>query len=154
MPLQPLRTYDTVKAADKVYPTNIRPILISVSDETFSSYVVKHNNGLYPCNKLAYELLSYYFLQLWSLETPEAAVIQINPNHIKYNSGNNHEPRFFRVPCWGTKFYAEGMEFNRFFENLREYERIKFENPIQLVKIILFDLWVSNEDRTANNTNT
>ncbi len=153
MPLKSLQKYQSIEAPSKLYETNTRPILVSVSDGHFNSYVVKHNSGLIPCEKLAYELISYYFLKLWGLNTPKASIIEVDQSHVLGISSPRHQPRFFQVPCWGTIFHSESTEFLQFFEQLPYYEREKFNNPTDLLRIVLFDIWVSNDDRTANNPN-
>jgi len=153
MPIEPLRKYMSIEAPSKLYETNTRPILISVSDNEYSSYVVKHNNGRIPCEKLAYELIAYFFLKIWNLNTPKASIIQVDSSHVQNISSNRYQPRFFRTPCWGTIFHSESTEFLQFFEQLPYYEREKFNASIDLLRIVLFDLWVSNDDRTANNPN-
>ncbi len=147
-----LNRYRTLEEPSKLYETNTRPVLVRVSDD-LNSYVVKHNNGLIPCNKLANELVAYYFLQIWEIKTPEAAIIDVEPDHIQNIISQRYQPRYFQVPCWGTHFYPESTEFLQFFEQLPYYEREKFYNPIDLLRIIIFDLWLSNDDRTANNPN-
>lgn len=147
-----LNRYSTIEEPSKLYETNTRPILIRASD-TLSSYVVKHNNGLTPCNKLANELVAHYFLQIWKIKTPKAAIIDVNPIHIQNIISQSHQPRYFQVPCWGTHFFPESTEFLLFFEQLPYYEREKFHEPIDLLRIIIFDLWLGNDDRTANNPN-
>lgn len=57
-----LNRYRTLEGPSKLYETNTRPILVRVSN-ALNSYVVKHNNGLKPCNKLANELLAFYWSQ-------------------------------------------------------------------------------------------
>ena len=153
MTIESLPIYTSIEAPSKLYETNTRPVLVSVSDDGFNSYVVKHNSGLIPCEKLAYELIAYYFMKLWGLNTPNAGIININPDHVLDIRSPRHQPRFFQVPCWGTFFYSESTEFLQFFEQLPYYEREKFNKPTDLLRIILFDLWTSNDDRTANNPN-
>mgnify|MGYP003636696425 FL=1 len=153
MSLDPLATYRSIEAPSKLYETNTRPVLLSVADEGFNSYVVKHNSGRLPCEKLACELIAYYFLSLWGINTPRAAIIEVDPDHVFDIRSTAHQPRFFKVPCWGTYFHSESTEFLQFFEELPYYERDKFNNATDLLRIVLFDIWLGNDDRTANNPN-
>jgi len=153
MSLEPLATYHSIEAPSKLYETNTRPVLLSVDDEGFNSYVVKHNSGRVPCEKLACELIAYYFLQLWGITTPKASIIEVDPNHVIDIRSTARQPNFFKVPCWGTFFHSESTEFLQFFEELPYYERDKFNNSTDLLRIVLFDIWLGNDDRTANNPN-
>lgn len=150
--MEPLKRYKTLEEPSKLYETNTRPVLVRVSDD-LNSYVVKHNNGLLPCTKLANELIAYYFLEIWNIKTPRAAIIDVVPNHVQKISSSSYQPRYFQIPCWGTKFFPESTEFLQFFDQVRYYEREKFHRPNDLLKIIIFDIWLCNDDRTANNPN-
>src|SRR5690606_32113438 len=147
-----LNRYRTLERPSKLYETNTRPILVRVSDN-LTSYVVKHNNGLKPCNKLANELLAFYFLRIWEIKTPEAAIIDVEPSHIENIGKSGYQPMYFKTPCWGTIFHPESTEFLQFFDQMTHYERNKFYRPTDLLRIIIFDLWLCNDDRTSNNPN-
>ena len=151
--MNPLPRYQSIETPSKFYDTGSNPIRITISDGLLSSYVVKHNNGRTPCMKLLNELLAYYFLELWQLKTPPAALVDVNPASILEVGTTRCQPGFFRVPCWGTHFIPGSTEFLRFFDQIQSYEREKFAAPFDLLRIILFDIWLSNEDRTSNNPN-
>jgi hypothetical protein len=115
--------------------------------------VVKHSNGLLPCSKLVNELLAHYFLKCWKLKTPAAAIIEVNPEHVAKLASTTRQPRYFKTPCWGTLFNANSTEFLQFSKEIQRYERQKFVNPADLLRIVLFDIWLANDDRTQNNPN-
>lgn len=145
--------YESIQVAIKSYDTNTRPILIHLNDYEFNLYVVKHSNGRIPASKLANELIASFFLKIWGIKTPDSAFVQVNTNHLDSLDKSLVQPSYFKIPCWGTHFYQESTEFLQFFNQTESWERKKFVNPLDLLKIALFDLWVSNDDRTSNNPN-
>jgi len=146
----PKRIHTTTDIFD-IKETNNNPVLAVCSD--INTYVIKHNRGRKPCNKLAAELLSAYFLKLWKIPTPKVSLVDVKYEHMKEKVSNFCQPAYFHIPCFGSQHLQYGMEFNSFLENIAVYERKKFVNKTDFLKIAIFDIWMANDDRTQNNPN-
>lgn len=117
-----------------------------------------NDNQLYYCkylidfdpneiNCLAYEIVSHYLLKALNIPTPDIALVQITEGTL--NKSKIIKNRRLRVNdvCFGSKGIDPSEEINEFeiCTNKRDYNRI--QNPEDVVKIALFDLWINNVDR-------
>jgi hypothetical protein len=141
--------------AEKVIATSTLPIKIMGSD--FTIYLCKHavkaNTGM-----LFNEYISACFLKIWKLEFPDFGFITINKDQIsdtvihKFSSisyGNFAHPLF----CVQYLNYAKESDDFIAGETKRKKISKKIQNFDDLARIALFDIWMSNEDRTLNNNN-
>ena len=124
--------------------TRNKPILAICDDG--HTYVIKHNRSKKPSTILAIELVAYYFLKLWNIPTPEIALVTVLPEHIKGIENTDVREAFFALPCFGSRFYKDAMEFNNFFGNIQPYEKSKFSNKANFLRMALFDIWLKNDD--------
>lgn len=135
----------------QVWETNLNPVLV-VGDD-LRPYVAKHSRGLVPCSVLCNELLAHHYARLWNLPVLEGALMRVDPKHIGIHTSTNCQPRFFKTTCFATRFRKDSVEFNRFLGSTNAYERQRYANRNDLLRIALFDCWLANDDRTANNPN-
>nr|WP_314995321.1 HipA family kinase [uncultured Capnocytophaga sp.] len=125
-----------------------RPIQIMGDD--LNQWVCKYGNN----QKLFNELLAYEFAKLWNIKIPESALIMIDyDKHVQtFSDKRGLERRFFERECFGSCFLEETLDVNKsMFGNKGIVQRIK--NKDDLLKISLFDIWLSNEDRNRGNYN-
>ena len=81
--------------------------------------------------------------QSWGLYTPPAAFVNIRPGHW-YKIGNTN------VLAFGSKRIDNVIDINSTtIGSIRPSEKILFD----ILNIALFDIWIANEDRNANNAN-
>mgnify|MGYP005850488427 CR=1 FL=1 len=117
------------------------PIQVLGSDGM--EYVCKYCNpsGFGPVK----EWLASRFLNLWKIPTPEVRLVKVDAGQLSKTS--RLQPRFFEFPCFGS----------RYLENAEHFSQITFTSESvdysALLKIALFDIWMSNEDRNHNNAN-
>ncbi|TVR81310.1 MAG: hypothetical protein EA412_03355 [Chitinophagaceae bacterium] len=142
---------NTLTNAFEFRETRNYPIL-SLCDD-INTYVVKHNRAQTPCDRLAIELIAHYFLKIWKINTPEIAIVDVDPQHVRHFNNTQIQEAFFRLPCIGSHFFKDAIEFNHFFGSIKSYEKSKFADVNDFLKLALFDIWMANEDRTANNPN-
>ena len=117
------------------------------------------NHG--PFEDLINETLCNYFLQCWDIPVPEPSIIKFdyilidqylaegNSINQKYTGFNFNEHFFF-----GTKFLQSTTEidlYNLSLKDKRDYN--KYQNPMDLIKIGVFDKWIANMDRRSDNPN-
>jgi hypothetical protein len=141
----------SVTDIQQVWDTGLAPVLVIADD--MQPYVAKHARGLVPSSVLCNELLAHHYAQLWNLPVLDAALMRVDPKHIGGFSSTNCQPRFFRSTCFATRFRKDSVEFNQFLSSTNAYERQRYTNRNDLLRIALFDCWLANDDRTANNPN-
>ena len=124
------------------------PILVMAND--LNQWVCKYKHK----NQLFNELLAYQFAKIWQINIPECALIEIDyEKHIKpFNEKRGLERRFFERECFGSLFLHNAIEVNKTILIDKNIVR-RIKNKNDLLKIALFDIWLSNEDRTTNNYN-
>lgn len=146
---------ETVKSITEITETlSTRGFPVKVLCSDFNTYIAKHNMGYTPANRLKNELLGHFFLKSWGLKTPPVKLVYVKDAHIEKHLSTTCQYKYFRnIPCFGSRFLDRATLFNQFLQSLtyKEYNSIKNSNDI--LKIALFDYWISNEDRTPNNFN-
>jgi hypothetical protein len=146
-----LKIINSIAKPEHVFETSgSQPALILCDD--FDFYVCKYNR--HPgseAKKLFRELIAGRFAQLWNLSVPDFCLVNVNPEHII-----GHEflqPVFFQTICFGSKYGRNLAEIDEFYGELPASHKKKFDSKFDYLKIALFDIWMSNEDRSFNNYN-
>ncbi len=154
-----IQTLSAVKII-KCLNTNSLPLLVLCDDN--ESYVIKTMFKTHPpYEDLINEILCNYFFQCWDIPVPEQALIIFDNVLIKQyiDEGNSINKKYidlkFNNHCfYGTKFLQSATEidlYNIFLKNKHDYN--KYYNPIDLIKIGVFDKWIANMDRRPDNPN-
>lgn len=142
----------SIEAIHKVYDTNgSSPVLVTCDD--IEDWVCKYDQSV---NSLFNEFIASRFLNLWGLSTPPMSLVTVLPEHIPNTMiGGRLQTRFFQKHCFGSKLLLHAKEVDEFFEIFKSnyYELAKINSREDFLKIGLFDLWISNEDRNHNNYN-
>ena len=137
--------------SERMFLTGDNPLLITCSDMT--DWVCKH--GRMSTSTLFNEIIGSRFAQLWSLKTPAISLIEVAVDHIPDIYLNTVQPAFFKKPCFGSLY----IEYSQVIDNtlLPSFRNSAFKNKIanklDFLKIALFDIWLSNEDRHHGNSN-
>ena len=124
--------------------------------DDLENYVCKYSNGV-PSNKLLIEYLGFAFARIWGLQIPEAAFVNILPVHVPESIlSGGIQGNFFNRLTLGSR-YNEGLkeiDFTLIASWKSKKSQIKkIQNREDFLKIGLFDIWLSNEDRVENNPN-
>ncbi|ENA1802748.1 hypothetical protein ABF179_002156 [Flavobacterium psychrophilum] len=114
-----------------------------------------------PIEDLINEILSNYFFQCWDIPVPEQALVlfddilieqyllentTINKKYIDFKFDNHY--------FYGSKFLPYTTEVDLYNITLKDkHDYNKYENPIDLIKIGVFDKWIANMDRRIDNPN-
>lgn len=140
---------NSIQTADKQFDTQTKPILIGCND--FNAYVCKYGTGTGFANRLLCEYIAAQFMRIWELPIPDFALVKINPEHIPTN---------FRISKASFNQTCFGLKYNRSYVELTEVNALDIAKPFKtnthkqtLLKIALFDCWLSNEDRSSNHYN-
>lgn len=127
-----------------VYQTGDRPILVLCSDGYH--YVCKYKQPGYSAYKLANELIGGIFAAVWGIATPSTSLV-LNDPIIWDDAGISHDPV---APLLGSRKMENVCDLSEY--NCNQVRRSQ-KALSQLLRIALFDLWLTNEDRTCNNYN-
>jgi hypothetical protein len=122
-----------------------RPLRVYGDD--FKHYISKFGRS----HDLLNEVIAVNFCRIWGIETPGYAYIKLLPEHIP--SGLNK--RHYANLGFGSEYLDHAQELSQFLLTWRgnNYELGRIVNKEDILKIGLFDLWISNEDRNHNNAN-
>lgn len=114
-----------------------------------------------PISDLVNEILGVYFLQIMQVSVIEPAIIKI-PQEVFETfklSGEKYENKydklaFDKVLFFGSTNLATTTELDLYNISLKnKYEYNKYINPLDFIKIGVFDYWIGNMDRKDNNSN-
>lgn len=134
----------SIKNIEKTYNTGEEPVLVACSDH--NSYICKYTRYSGSANKLVCELMGALFAQDWQLNTPEIAMVRVRQEHVPYNMSGS----YFSKTILGSLQQQNVIDITpTTIPLITPSERL----CQQLMKIALFDLWLANEDRNANNAN-
>ncbi len=125
-----------------------RPVKVFCQD--WNEYICKYLTGNVPASSLFNEYIAATFLKLWELKVPDFAFVQVQRDHLTWVNFPYH---YFKIPCFGSLFNSSYKEIDKFFlEFPFPNEHLK-KLVTQYLKIGLFDIWLSNEDRNFGNMN-
>lgn len=135
---------ESVKIIEQQYRTGEEPVLVMCSDK--KNYVCKYMRTSSASYKLSCELIGSMMAMAWELPTPQAAFVNIKQGHW---SGKNLS-HSLSAPAFGSQFIERVCDVTP-----STYTKIAPSVSIlrQLMQIALFDFWIANEDRNANNAN-
>ena len=135
---------ESVKIIEQQYRTGEEPVLVMCSDK--KNYVCKYMRTSTVSYKLSCELIGSVMAMSWGLPTPQVAFVNIKQPHW---SGKNLR-HSLSAPAFGSQFLEKVGDVTP-----STYGEITPSAVVlrQLMQIALFDFWIANEDRNANNAN-
>lgn len=131
---------DSVKFIERQYFTGEEPVLVMCSDK--NAYICKYMRSSFAAYKLVCELIGSQMAISWHLNTPEIAFVRIRPSH--WTKGSN------TAVSIGSKKMEGVVDIT---PSTNREVKSSAKTLMQLLKIALFDFWIANEDRNANNAN-
>jgi len=156
--IQPIKKISAVKIISETGTEGNSPLVIYCDD--LEVYYAKTTTPTIPRVELINEIICYYFLKLWNLPVPDIALIKIDKVVVEAftkesgNLSNRYNPSSFDDFFVGFKEVSPATELEKYIETLSsKHEWNNFNNPIDLIKIGLFDIWVCNKDRKPENPN-
>lgn len=144
-----LKRVKSIQTILKRYDTQGSSPIIIMGDD-LNQWVCKYRD----VQKLFNELLAYEFAKLWNICIPESALIEIDyDKHVQtFSEKKGLDRRFFERECFGSCFLEEALDVNKSMLGNKEIVR-RIKNKDDFLKISLFDIWLSNEDRNCGNYN-
>lgn len=138
------QTLYSAKRIEQQFHTGEEPVMVMCSDVNI--YVCKYMRSSATAYKLACELIGAKLAKAWRLTTPDIAFVNIRPAHWE-SINTSHS---LSAPSIGFRWLDGVVDITP-----STYAKVPatVEMLAQLMKIALFDFWVANEDRNANNAN-
>jgi len=134
----------SAKQIERQFHTGEEPVLVMCSD--VNTYVCKYMRSSTASYKLVCELIGSQMAKAWQLNTPKIAFVKIRSSHWEgINISHN-----ISAPSLGFKWVEGVVDITP-----STYAKVSASTNTlyQLMKIALFDFWIANEDRNANNAN-
>lgn len=133
----------SIKNIEYQYDTGELPVLVVCSDK--KSYICKYMRSSAAAFKLVCELIGAQMANVWQLNTPPVAFVNIKPVHWRLPVTH-----CLSVPSWGCCKLEGVIDITP-----STYKQIESSKNLlaELLKIALFDFWIANEDRNMNNAN-
>lgn len=135
---------ESVKAIEQQYRTGEEPVLVICSD--MNAYICKYMRSSAAAYKLACELIGSRMAMAWQLETPDIAFVHIKSVHW----AGRFAQHSLSAPSLGSKQMEGVVDVTPSTYGDVASTTVTLR---QLMKIALFDFWIANEDRNANNAN-
>ena len=134
----------SANAIERSYRTGEEPVLVSCSDRNV--YICKYMRSSAAAYKLACEVIGNQMAEAWGIDTPRAAFVKIAPAHWQ---------DFGKLPHSSAMTIGSCRRENVMDITPTNYSFVSSNRNVlrQLLHIALFDLWIANEDRNANNAN-
>lgn len=135
---------ESVKAIEQQFSTGEEPVLVTCSDR--NRYICKYMRSSATPFKLVCEFVGARMAFSWQLTTPDIAFVQIKQKHWNYTKVSH----YLSAPAIGSKLIENVVDITP-----TTYREIVPSELLlqQLIRIALFDFWMANEDRNANNAN-
>lgn len=129
------------------------PLKVTGSD--FNIYIAKNAKGEAPAIHIINEILAKCFLDLWGLPTADFAVMNISKELITNENLTSlyHKPHYYETPCFASKWVENSVDLNDFLLSQNKKTFKLFHNPVDFLRISLFDEWIENDDRKPSNYN-
>ncbi|MEB2786378.1 HipA family kinase [Algoriphagus persicinus] len=142
----------SIEKVEKKYATvGSHPLLVHASD--LEHYICKY--PFFPeDHKLINEFLAFHFARLWGIRTPEMNLVILKQEHLAESLiGQGLSFRSIQNPLVGSLQLEDVTEiFDHLAEGISEADLAKYDRK-EFLKIALFDIWLSNEDRNTGNIN-
>jgi len=157
--LHPIKRLNAIQIISVTKTKGSSPLLVIAEDD--QDYYIKTSSSHPPKMELINEVLCAYFLKCWNILTPEVALIKIENEALEayikekgHLSSRYKSTDFENEIFFGSKRINAEVEFEKYFKEL--YKKKDFhllKQPLDLIKIGVFDIWVANKDRKPENPN-
>ncbi len=97
---------------------------------------------------LTYELVAHFLLRRLEIPTPDVAFVRVMPDSFSPDRIKQNFPWFCEgITCFGSKIVPKARDVSpvEIIKSRRDFHTLA--NPLDLIKIALFDAWVGNADR-------
>ena len=137
-------------------------LLYEIATDGHSPLVVKHSNKSWIVKSslgqrtqyyLANEVICSFLLQIWGFYIAPVSFVIIE-NHLLQNYKLKYNKAiYYKNTCVGIELLENATEINGLLDKSIDEIPIDFDDPLSLLKLGLFDIWVENDDRKPSNAN-
>ena len=113
MRLPPLSYHTAISCREEILTDGNSPIKIIADD--YEMYVAKNSKNKHPATDIINEVLAYYLLTLWEVQTAAAALINIDVAMLLPSYTNAHKKHYYSKPVFGSKWIEGAIDSNQFF---------------------------------------
>ena len=145
------RLFSIEEVSKRFDTSGSRPLLVHASDLEY--YICKY--PFYPRDpKLLNEYLAFHFARIWDIRIPNLGIVQVQRDHLPPEMlGMQLSYLSIENPMVGLKQVDDVMELiDPASEGISD-SILRKHSKLEFLKIALFDLWLSNEDRNCGNMN-
>lgn len=139
-----LPALSSAEVITRCFETGDRPFLVTCNDSRrYLCKAAKYSSGPHS---LARELTGTALANIWGLADAPLVLINLSPRHV----GNMVSDINYELPCLGRLWIDDAVEVR---DTNHHYIASGHNMKERILKIALFDMWLSNEDRLTNNLN-
>lgn len=149
--IEKLKYLDVISFKKEIPTEGHSPLLVITSD--FQAYYIKNTKGQMPATALINEIICHFLLKIWSIRTPDISIVTVDKSIIPNNLSHHHKPHFYNNLTFGSKQISNTVEMGQYLNITKKADYNKFRDPMDFIKLGLFDIWVENDDRKPSNTN-
>ena len=136
---------------DRVFAGTQRlPVLVRAEDRKYYVTKVQRTPQDYTVVR---EWLGAHLLKVWELPVPDFAVIQVQAHHVPVGFHPRLTAYEFSRPAFGSLYLTDVDHVNATFSGAGPYQVGLAHADDALIRLSLFDRWLSNDDRNFNNYN-
>lgn len=143
----------TISILDEIETAGHSPLKVQCDDGNI--YIVKKRKHHAIDTSITSEFICNFLCNIWGLRTPECALVTVPLELIHdHPISKFHRPDLYKdYFCFGSKFNEGAIDLELSALSTTKNNLKLFENPLDFLKIGLFDLWVVNIDRKPSNLN-
>lgn len=134
-----------ISILEKINTAGSEPLRLICDD--YETYYVKNHQLGNPASSIINEVLCHFLLDLWDINTPDIALINLEAETIRKNYGYKHKPSYYNRLAFGSKHQAAAFDIARIIDIKGKVDFRKYSQAEIFAHIGLFDMWVDNEDR-------
>jgi hypothetical protein len=156
--IEPIAHITAIQILEETGTTGSSPLKVMCADGEV--YYAKTTTQQQPRVELINEIICNYFLQCWDVVVPQIVLINLPQDIVeayvqeKGKLSDRYTANAFHDVFVGFKEIPQAFELDNYINNLKNrHEWNKFRNPVDLIKIGVFDAWVCNKDRRPSNPN-
>ena len=134
-----------VSIQEKINTAGSEPLRLICDD--YETYYVKNHQLGNPASTIINEVLCHFLLKQWDINTPEIALINLEPASIRKDYGYKHKPIYYNRLAFGSKELEASFDISKIIDIKGKVDYRKYHSAEMFAHIGLFDMWVDNEDR-------
>ena len=148
-------TYTTFKFEQEIKGTKNAPILfLCKTDRGFESYFTKYARNEDELDGLVFELISGRLCRSLGIRTPDTALVEISEGTLPHSQLSSYQNQVYEgLITFGSCKVNNVVELSGMELVQNKYSFNRYRDPIDLLRIAIFDLWVQNRDRSEDNFN-